>query len=33
MRWALALQEFDVEFKFLAGKLNIVADVLTRMVK
>ena len=33
MRWALALQEYDVEFHFRAGVNNIVPDVLTRLVK
>jgi hypothetical protein len=32
MRWALALQEFDVEFRYRAGKTHIVPDVLTRLV-
>jgi len=32
MRWALALQEFDVEFRYRAGHKNIVPDVLTRLV-
>lgn len=31
MRWALALQEFDISFRFRAGKLNIAADSLTRL--
>lgn len=31
MRWALALQEFDIEFCYYAGKLNVAADTLTRM--
>jgi hypothetical protein len=33
MRWALALQEFDVEFKYRAGRTHIVPDVLTRCVE
>ncbi len=33
MRWALALQEYDVEFRYRAGKTHIVPDVLTRLVK
>jgi hypothetical protein len=33
MRWALALQEFDVEFRYRSGKLNEVADCLSRMVR
>jgi hypothetical protein len=31
MRWALALQEFNVDFRFRSGKLNVAADVLTRL--
>jgi len=30
MRWSLALAEFDIEFKYHAGKLNIPADTLSR---
>jgi len=30
MRWSLALGEFNVEFKYLSGKKNIVADCLSR---
>ena len=30
-RWALALQEYDVTFKFKAGKSNIAADCLSRV--
>ena len=30
MRWSLALAEFDIEFKYRAGKLNIPADTLSR---
>ena len=32
MRWALALQEFDIEFRFRVGKQNEIADCLSRMV-
>ena len=32
MRWALALQEFDIEFRFRVGKQNEAADGLSRMV-
>ena len=32
MRWALALQEYDVEFKYRAGNKHVVPDVLTRLV-
>jgi len=32
MRWALALQEYNVQFKYKAGKLNEAADCLSRMV-
>jgi len=32
MRWALALQEFNVEFRYRAGHKNTVPDVLTRLV-
>ena len=31
MRWALALQQFDVTFRFKAGRQNIVADCLSRL--
>ena len=31
MRWALALQEFDVSFKFKEGKRNTAADCLSRV--
>ena len=30
MRWSLALAEFDIEFKYKAGKLNVPADTLSR---
>jgi len=33
MRWALALQEYDVEFRYRAGSKHVVPDVLTRLVK
>lgn len=33
MRWQLALQEFDVEFRFRRGSLNEAADCLSRMVE
>lgn len=29
-RWALALQEFDLEIQYVSGKNNILADTLTR---
>ena len=32
MRWSLALQEFDVEFRFRKGEFNEAADCLSRMV-
>ena len=31
MRWALALQEYDVTFCYKKGKLNVAADCLSRM--
>ena len=31
LRWALALQEFDVTFKYRAGQFHVVPDVLSRM--
>lgn len=30
MRWSLALAEFDLEFRFRAGKQNVAADALSR---
>ena len=30
MRWALALQEFHLEFRYRSGKSNAVADCLSR---
>jgi len=30
MRWSLALAEYDIEFKYHAGKLNLAADSLSR---
>ena len=30
MRWSLALAEYDIEFKYHAGSLNIAADMLSR---
>jgi len=32
MRWALALHEFDVVFKYRAGKIKEAADCISRMV-
>jgi hypothetical protein len=32
MRWAMALQEYNVEFRYRAGSKNVVPDVLTRLV-
>ena len=32
MRWALALQEFKLTFKYRAGNTNVVADCLSRNV-
>jgi hypothetical protein len=32
VRWALALQEFDVQFRYKAGKYNEASDCLSRMV-
>ena len=32
MRWALALQEFDIIFNFRSGNLNEAADCISRMV-
>jgi len=31
MRWALALQEFQIEFKYWKGKCNLAADCLSRL--
>jgi hypothetical protein len=31
MRWALALQEFNILFKFRPGKANVAADCLSRL--
>jgi hypothetical protein len=31
MRWALALQEFNVTFKYKPGKTNVAADCLSRL--
>ena len=31
MRWALALQQFNVTFKYRSGKTNEAADCLSRM--
>ena len=30
MRWSLALAEFEIEFQYRAGKLNVAADALSR---
>jgi len=30
MRWSLALAEFNLEFQYKAGKLNVPADTLSR---
>ena len=32
LRWALALQEFDVVFQYRAGKAHVVPDLLTRIL-
>ena len=32
MRWALAIQEFDVTFRYRKGSTNVVADCLSRDV-
>jgi len=32
MRWALAIQEFDVTFRYRKGSTNVVADCLSREV-
>ena len=31
MRWAMALQEFSVTFKYRAGRANVAADCLSRL--
>jgi len=31
MRWALALQEFDVKFEYKEGRNNAAADCLSRL--
>ena len=31
MRWSLSLQEFDVTFKYRAGRANVAADCLSRL--
>ena len=31
VRWSLALQTFDVDVKYTKGKLNVVADCLSRL--
>jgi len=31
VRWALALQTFSVDVKYAKGKLNVVADCLSRL--
>jgi hypothetical protein len=33
MRWALALQQYEVEFRYKPGHTHIVPDVLTRLVR
>jgi len=33
LRWALALQQFDVVFQYRAGNAHVVPDLLTRMCK
>ena len=30
MRWSLALAQFDIEFRYKAGKENVAADALSR---
>jgi len=30
MRWSVAFSEFNIEFKYKAGKLNVPADTLSR---
>jgi len=31
LRWALALQEFDIDVKYTKGSQNVVADFLSRV--
>ena len=31
MRWALALQEFNIEFRYLCGRKNVAADFMSRI--
>ena len=31
IKWALALQEFSVTFKYRAGRANVAADCLSRL--
>ena len=31
VRWSLALETFDVDVKYTKGKLNVVADCLSRL--
>jgi hypothetical protein len=31
MRWCLALQEFNINFHYLRGRLNVAADCLSRL--
>ena len=30
-RWSLELQEFDISLEFIQGKLNKIADVISRL--
>ena len=30
-RWSLELQEFDISLEFIQGKLNTIADVISRL--
>jgi len=32
LKWALAFQEFDLEFRYIKGSSNVVADWLSRAV-